>query len=121
MPQDLPSPFTFGEGDLEAERRDSAPLFIKIPARSTIRVCLQWELPLRFAIHFIDNRPQLCWGRRHCGHCSDRRGKKIHYIYPAYDLSRRAPGLIDLPPHSESGVKEGREKHGFVKGMAFEL
>jgi hypothetical protein len=121
MAESLPNPFSYGEGDLEAERRDSAPVWIKVPARSTIRVCLQKELPLRFALHFVDGHPQLCWGRGHCGHCTDRRGKKVHYVYPAFDLSRRSAGLIDLPPHAESGVAEGRDRHGFVRGMAFEL
>jgi len=121
MAENRDYPFSFGDGDLEAERRDSAPLWISKPSRGKIRVVLQKNLPMRFALHFVEGRPQLCWGRAHCGHCADRRGKKVHYVYPAFDLTRRTPGLLDIPPHAEDSVKAARDARGFVEGMVFEV
>jgi len=115
------SPFSTGDGDLEAEVRSSSPCWIKVPARQTILVCLFADLPIRFAVHFVNGGPQLCWGRGHCGHCADRRGFKVHYVYPAWDRTRRFMGAVDLPVGAERTVAEVRMERGFVKGMVFAL
>ncbi len=115
------SPFSIGPGDLEQEKRNSAPAWIKVPARSTVLVCVLAELPVRFALHFVGGRPQLCWGRGRCGHCADRLGAKVHYVYPAYDRTRRTMGAIDVPPGVEEVLSMARSEKGFLKGLVVAL
>jgi hypothetical protein len=116
-----PGPFTYGPGDLDAEARESAPVWIRIPHRGQVLLCLLDELPVRFAVHFIGGRPVLCWGQGRCGHCADHVGRKPHYVYRAYDRTRRSMGLIDLPVGAERTIEELRRERGFCRGMVVSL
>jgi hypothetical protein len=120
-----------GVGDLLTEVTEGLDVWIHVPARSVLRLCLLRDKPTSFFNHIVAGRPKFCESKRdregriveasRCSYCRGECGAKKRYVYTVLDLSRGSGHLLDLAPHTALEIESSCNQTGIHLGMVFDF